>query len=259
MLTDKRKGDSSSSQHENKVVKASRSDVVESHIPSTARSEPGNDSAINTDTKIRNSNSPHLVSDPVQPYVSGEISFANHDYPGSEIFSHDNPLKREKSREKDREKGRERDRDRERDRERERDRDSDYRSAPRLPSKVRKSKRRMSFPRQPSAESLEFKVQVPGHISESKIDTKETSPRRGSRGNNGNSKGCVWTEDLDSRLGFIFFLIFLSFHSLFSLNSTFFAQCSYSIYLSIMLSLLSLSPDSPLTPLSSPLSSPLSL
>jgi hypothetical protein len=196
VLTDKRKGDSSSSLHDNKVVKVSRGDAVRPHvplIPNTARSEPGTiDRAINTDSKIRNSNSPHLVSDPVQPYVSGEISFANQDYPGSEVFSHDNPLKKDKPREKDREKGRER----------ERERDSDCRSAPRVPSKVRKSKRRMSFPRQPSAESLEFKVQVPTHVSESKMDTKETSSRRASRGTNGNSKGCVWTEDLDSRLRF---------------------------------------------------------
>jgi hypothetical protein len=195
VLTDKRKGDSSSSLHDNKVVKVSRGDAVRPHIPhipTTARSEPGNiDSAVNIDSKIRNSNSPHLVCDPVQPYVSGEISFANHDYPAGEVFSHDNPLKKEKPREKDREKGRDR----------ERERDSDCRSAPRIPGKVRKSKRRMSFPRQPSAESLEFKIPVPTHLSESKMDTKEISPRRASRVTNGNSKGCVWTEDLDSRLG----------------------------------------------------------
>ena len=146
---------------------------------------------------------------PCLSYVSGEESAVEMNYTAPEDFSFSNPLKQGNGKHRDKEKDEGRERDGDRDKERERDSNSkDSRLSCRVRGKAKKSKRRMSFPRQPSSESadVENKVPVLGLIQEPKRDlvllpvpsrlggagfASHLSPRR--------QGSTAWTDDLDSR------------------------------------------------------------
>ena len=138
-------------------------------------------------------------------YVSGEESLVEMNYPATEDFDYSNPLNEGNGRHRDKDKGRERDGDRDRDR----DSDSkDSRLSCRVRGKAKKSKRRMSFPRQPSSESadVENKVPVLGLIQEPKRDLVllPVPSRLGGAGfashlSPSRQGSTAWTDDLVSR------------------------------------------------------------